>query len=188
MDNERKHIIISEVKYWKQCKLLSDRYCDFLIALYSRGEQVDAADVKTSQSVLSNAKNKLNKTILYLILLTIFCTGSLLLIDNYSGLVLGLSAIVLLLLVVYTMRSVAKSSGVIPFVYIASVFILLAMSLRFWIMYFEGQVMVLIALLLINCALWLTIGKYLNLIYFKISGVVGIILVTGFVVAQFQLL
>lgn len=185
MDKERKNIIISEIRYWKQSKLLPDRYCDFLIALYSRGEEMDIADVKTTMSLLSNVKKKFNKTIMYLLLLATFCTVSLLVIDNYSTVVLGLSSIVLLSLVVYAMRPAAKKSGVIPFVYIASAFILLAMSLRLWIMYFEGQVMLLIGLLLVNCALWLTMGRYLNLIYFKISGVVGIILVVIFFVSQF---
>lgn len=185
MDNERKHIIISEIKYWKQSKLLPDRYCDFLIALYSRGEEMNIEDVKATMSVLSDTKRKLNKTIMYLILLATFCTVSLLVIDNYSAVVLGFSAFVLLSLVVYALRPAAKKSGVIPLVNIAGAFILLAMSLRFWIMYFGGQVTVLIALLFINCALWLIMGKYLNIIYLKISGVVGILLVVGFVVVQF---
>lgn len=185
MDNERKHIIISEIKYWKQSKLLPDHYCDFLIALYSRGEEMNIEDVKATMSVLSDTKRKLNKTIMYLILLATFCTVSLLVIDNYSAVVLGISAFVLLSLVVYALRPAAKKSGVIPLVNIAGAFILLAMSLRFWIMYFGGQVTVLIALLFINCALWLIMGKYLDIIYLKISGVVGILLVVGFVVVQF---
>lgn len=185
MDNERKHIIISEIKHWKQSKLIPARYCDFLIALYSRGEEIDTENVKTTLPLLSNDKRKLNKSILYLILLTTLCTVSLFVIENYSAIVLGLSAVILISLLFYATRSAAKKSGVSPFNYIASAFILLSISLKFWTMNFEENIMILIALLLINSVIWIIMGKYLNLIYFKISGVVCVVLVAIFVVVQF---
>ena len=38
MNPQRKRMIISEIKYWKQNKLLPEHYCDFLITLYAQGE------------------------------------------------------------------------------------------------------------------------------------------------------
>ena len=39
MNETRKKVIIQEIKYWKQSKLLPEKYCDFLLTLYSGGEE-----------------------------------------------------------------------------------------------------------------------------------------------------
>ncbi|WP_053219144.1 hypothetical protein [Virgibacillus senegalensis] len=36
---EKKEIIIREIQQWKQSRLLPGKYCDFLLALYSQGEE-----------------------------------------------------------------------------------------------------------------------------------------------------
>lgn len=38
MEDERRAIIITEIKYWKEHKLLPEQYCDYLLALYTEGE------------------------------------------------------------------------------------------------------------------------------------------------------
>ncbi len=38
MSNQRTEIIIQEINYWKEHKLLPDVYCNFLLALYTKGE------------------------------------------------------------------------------------------------------------------------------------------------------
>lgn len=38
MSNRRIEIIIQEINYWKEHKLLPEVYCDFLLALYTKGE------------------------------------------------------------------------------------------------------------------------------------------------------
>ncbi|MFE7151514.1 hypothetical protein ACFVIJ_14145, partial [Heyndrickxia sporothermodurans] len=38
MDSSRKEVIINEIIYWKNHKMLPDHYCDYLLALYSEGE------------------------------------------------------------------------------------------------------------------------------------------------------
>lgn len=41
MADERKRIIIEEINYWKNHKLLSEKQCDFLLALYTQGQGED---------------------------------------------------------------------------------------------------------------------------------------------------
>lgn len=185
MNTQRKKIIISEIKYWKQSKLLPGHYCDFLIALYSQGEEMDNEEVKTSSSILSREKRRLTRKITVLLLFAAVYMGSLFIFVNYSTGILALSAVVLLFLLMYARTSAAIKSGIIPFIYIISAFMLLAMSLKLWIVYFEGQMLVLFGLLIVNCVLWLIVGKRQNLVYFLISGAVGILLVIGFLIAQF---
>ncbi|PKC51915.1 hypothetical protein RhiirA1_482678 [Rhizophagus irregularis] len=38
MPNTRKQIILNEILFWKQNKLLPEHYCDFLMTLYTEGE------------------------------------------------------------------------------------------------------------------------------------------------------
>ncbi|WP_231563724.1 hypothetical protein [Anoxybacillus sp. KU2-6(11)] len=48
MEQKRKEIIINEIKYWKQTRLLPEQYCDFLLALYTEGNHNDV-DQSTKQ-------------------------------------------------------------------------------------------------------------------------------------------
>lgn len=54
MNPQRKRIIISEIKYWKQNKLLPEHYCDFLITLYAQGE--DEKEAKVTDAILVKEK------------------------------------------------------------------------------------------------------------------------------------
>ncbi|MEC3883135.1 hypothetical protein VKA52_05255 [Halobacillus sp. HZG1] len=38
MKHERTQTIVDEIRYWKQNRLLPDEYCNFLLALYTKGE------------------------------------------------------------------------------------------------------------------------------------------------------
>ncbi|KHF31219.1 hypothetical protein LR68_00168 [Anoxybacillus sp. BCO1] len=48
MEQKRKEIIINEIKYWKQTRLLPEQYCDFLLALYTEGNR-DDVETQTKQ-------------------------------------------------------------------------------------------------------------------------------------------
>ncbi|KIQ94791.1 hypothetical protein LH47_01161 [Anoxybacillus thermarum] len=48
MEQKRKEIIINEIKYWKQTRLLPEQYCDFLLALYTEGNG-DDVETRTKQ-------------------------------------------------------------------------------------------------------------------------------------------
>lgn len=39
MNNSRKQIIVNELLYGKKSRLLPDQYCDYLLALYTEGNQ-----------------------------------------------------------------------------------------------------------------------------------------------------
>lgn len=58
MNQQRKRIIISEIKYWKHNKLLPAHYCDFLITLYAQGEEGNQQEVKISESILVKEKRR----------------------------------------------------------------------------------------------------------------------------------
>jgi predicted nucleic acid-binding Zn ribbon protein len=76
MNPQRKRIIISEIKYWKQNKLLPEHYCDFLITLYAQGEGDDAIVSKSKDAIFDKEKKKVNRTIIQLTLIAILVGGS----------------------------------------------------------------------------------------------------------------
>ena len=56
MSNPKKQIIMNEIAFWKQSKLLPEQYCDFLMTLYSEGNH--------EQEVIGKAKNAVRKNII----------------------------------------------------------------------------------------------------------------------------
>ena len=186
MNDNRKKIIISEIKYWKEKKLLPPHYCDFLIMLYARGDEIEEEEVKVSHSILSKEKKKQNAVPIVVLVLAALLSVGLLMFDNYPILLLGLSAICVLIFLLYPMFNIAiRKSTIFPFVYISSAMLLLVMSLKLWTTFFYEFPFLLIGLLILNCSLWLFAGRYLKLLYFTISGSVGLLLIIGFLVYQF---
>lgn len=186
MNERRKTIIISEIKYWKQKKLLPAHYCDFLIMLYARGNESDEEEIKVSTSILSKEKKRRNSILVVILLLAMGLSAGLLMFDKYPILLLILSGLFVLILLLYPIfSSVMRKSTIFPFIYISSAMLLLIMSLKLWTTFFNDQPMYLVALLILNCSLWLFTGRFLKLIYFTISGAVGLLLIIGFLVLQF---
>lgn len=124
MNERRKKIILSEIKYWKKNHLLPDHYCDFLSMLYAEGEESEANQVKGKTSVLHKEKSR---------------------------------------------------KKWMTFIYISSAFMLLIASLKLWSLFFPEQPMILFGLLMLNCLMWLIMGRLLKLLYFTLSGLIGLV-------------
>lgn len=133
MNDQRKKIIIAEINYWKQNKLLPEHYCDFLITLYSQGDHDE--EISATQAILSKKKMKKNA------------------------------------------RAILIQS-----LYILFAFVVLGISLKLWTLYFEGQNMLLVGFLIVNCLLWLLAGRLLKQLYFTISGAAGLVLIVVFII------
>ena len=59
MNESRKQIIINEIIYWKKNRMLPEHYCDFLLALYTKGNGLQD----------QSEKSRLRKNILLLFIL-----------------------------------------------------------------------------------------------------------------------
>lgn len=183
MNERRKKIVLSEIKYWKQNKLLPDHYCDFLSTLYAEGEEQETHVVKSSTSLLHKEKRKKKWMMISVVVFSLVIAALMQGMNDEIALLIGGVGIVLLLGYA-TIKSV-KSSIVLPFIYIASAFLLLVMSLKLWSLYFSEQPMLLIGLLMLNCVMWLFAGRFLKLLYFTLSGSIGLVSIIGFLVFQF---
>ncbi len=184
MNQQRKRIIISEIKYWKQNRLLPAHYCDFLITLYARGEEDSQQEVKVSESILVKEKKNYNRTILLLMLVAVAVSGGMFIFTNYPGVTMALAALFVVLFLLSTLRKKANQA-LAPFIYIIVSFMLLIISLKLWFVFFDGHTMLLLGLLMLNCSLWLFAGRLLKLLYFTISGTAGLLLIIGFLLLSF---
>ena len=70
MNAKRKKIIMTEINYWKQNKLLPEHYCDFLITLYTQGNHEH--EIRAVDAVLSKEKKKINTRVFLIQFLYIF--------------------------------------------------------------------------------------------------------------------
>ncbi|WP_203246890.1 hypothetical protein [Sporosarcina beigongshangi] len=184
MNQQRKRIIISEIKYWKHNRLLPAHYCDFLITLYAQGEEGNKQEVKVSESIIVKEKKKLNRIILLLVLVSLVVSGSMFIFTHYPAETMTVAAIIVTVFLLSTLRKKVNQS-LAPFIYIIVSFMLLFMSLKLWFVFFEGHTMLLLGLLMLNCSLWLFAGRLLKLLYFTISGTVGLLLIIGFLLLSF---
>lgn len=178
MSVQRKQIIINEIAFWKKNKLLPEHYCDFLTALYAQGEGVEAEEKEhLSKAVLS--KERKNKTILYILfgLITAILVISLIFITTAAFIPIIISGIAVCTFLYIAIKLAKTKSVITPILFVFSALLLLGVSFKVWNVYFVDFPSVLIGLIIGNCLLWLFSGLLLKLVYFSISGIVGIALI-----------
>ncbi|WP_054752994.1 hypothetical protein [Piscibacillus salipiscarius] len=151
MNFDRKEVIIKEIKYWKESKLLPEKYCDFLLMLYTQGEGNSESEVSKKQS---NIWYYIDLTFLVLLLPV---STFLLLNDEFQQWVK-------LFVIIFTV-SIASFHMLIfyrlnQFIFHLSIIVLLSIvltgSLNLNIIFNLGIHPALITL--INCFAWITIG------------------------------
>ena len=178
--NQRKQIIVNEIAFWKQNKMLPDHYCDFLTSLYTGGdvEQTPLTPDAKKSVIATEKKMKMRKFLVFPIITGI----SLLLLHFISidwlaitiGLVLGL------IFAVYGIKLAMKKHVAAPILQVSGALLLLTMSVKLATTYYDGNNGVLFVALGINCALWLLLGIWQKLIYFILAGGLGIALVVTY--------
>ncbi|WP_155767515.1 hypothetical protein [Sporosarcina ureilytica] len=180
MNEHRKKIILSEIKYWKQNNLLPGRYCDFLTTLYAQGDEQHKEEGNITSSILHKEKKKQKLSVLFILFIGILLAMVMLFIDNKFALLFGAIGIIILLSFA-TFKS-SKQSIILPTIYIVIALLLLLMSLKLWSVFFSQQPIILISLLIFNCVIWLFAGRLLKLLYFTLSGAIGLICIIAYLV------
>lgn len=186
MTKEKKQIIISEIQYWKENKLLPAQYCDFLIMLYAQGEEVEEHDEKPA---LVQERRKAKTKQLLILFASLLLAGAaaavMFMFDKYPEATLSAAAALAVIFLFAVSRKSFIKKGIAPFLYIATAFLLLMMSLKIWTAYFNGDTTLLVGLLVLNCSLWLFTGRLLKLLYFTISGALGLLVIVAFLILSF---
>ncbi len=181
MPNPRKQIILNEILFWKQNKLLPEHYCDFLMTLYSEGNEFETEE-KASHKKAVKAKEKRQVNVLNSLLFIFAIVLIILLfafdqISLYLLIVVGIVAICSIIGAIYF----SKKHGLLaPILQIVSALFIFGISVKVSITYFPDNQNVLYSLLIANCILWLGTGIVSKIIYFILSGSLGLVVLISF--------
>lgn len=171
----RKEIIIKEIHYWKKHRLLPEHYCDFLLALYTGGN--DNTNYSTNQKQLYFRRGF---TILLITLLIILFPITFLVIYFTEMSSLMQIALTTILILVGLVGGIWGKRNNNPFLFHFSIvglaFILLTHSVKIADLYFNEQRMAMGIILFLNCVLWLISGFLLKLPYLLLSGGFGLVI------------
>ncbi|MBS4209085.1 hypothetical protein [Bacillus sp. FJAT-50079] len=177
MDSKRKKIILSEIQFWKQNKMLPDQYCDYLLALYSGGdheEELKSPKKKLTSETLSNSL--FLAMILIMLVITYFTRISF----SMQTLILAFFVIILFISFYYYRRRKQK-----PFIiYVTAAFLLLIFLIQLNDFFFEGSPNSLSILLLINSLIWLIGGIRSKVLFFMIAGGMSTAIVLFFILKK----
>ena len=178
MSNPKKQIIMNEITFWKQNKLLPAQYCDFLMTLYSEGNH--------EQEVIGNAKNAVRNVekrkkwgfaiffpaiavIITLLLFTI----------QFEWVVIAVAGVFAISCLIGAIYFANKNKLLATMLQLATALSLLGVTLKTCTTYFAGNNEMLYILLLLNCILWLLSGIIMKIVYFTLSGVLGVIVIVS---------
>lgn len=182
MNEKRKEIILSEIKYWRQNNLLPEHYCDFLATLYSEGEDEEQQLTSKNSSILQKEKNKKRNFHYMITIFTVIAGMSTLYFNNEWLLFLGAGIVGILF--AFVMTKVMKKQVIPPLLHVLLALSVLLFTIKVWMLYFSTEFLVLVGILIVNCLIWLIVGRYYKILYFTLSGGIGLICIAGFIFFQ----
>lgn len=175
MSNQKKQIIMNEITFWKQNKMLPEHYCDFLMSLYSEGSNEEIRG-NAKEAIRPVAKRKKWNTALAFPLLAFILTVLLFTIQ-YEWVVLVIVGLIAVCFLVGAFYFARKNKLLATMMQLATSLLLLGFTLKVNMTYFAGNNEMLYTLLILNCILWLLSGILMKMVYFTISGVLGLLLI-----------
>jgi hypothetical protein len=171
MSENRKEIIVKEIYYWKESKLLPEQYCNFLLALYTEGDQVNRKKV-------GKGSNKRKFFLAYTPLLMIPIGIFIYFTELSFFLQMALYALLLLFGFGASFYFFRKTIDfIVPMISTALLALLCSVDLVTY--FFPDNHASLYAIIILNCLAWFIIGKKAKLLYFSISSILGLLLLIG---------
>ncbi len=178
VQQEKKGILIKEITFWKMNKLLPEHYCDFLLTLYTGGDEVHTESNEERARVRVLPKDWIF-SLLGAIFAILMIVAMYVLSTKYMfiPILLSVAAIVGILYVTFrkttgqTMRAIT---------YAVAALLLLALSVRLTMLFAEGNDLALYSVLIANCVVWLVSGTKMKLLFFTISGYLGLVVIILF--------
>ena len=164
--NSKTEMIIREIQFWKQTNLLPEQYCDYLLALYTGGTEIDE-----KKPVISRRKNMFKDLLISICALVIslfviyFTELSIVLqtaiLTGFVGLLIGVG-------IYYTKKQL---SPMLLYTVAGCIFLLASVDISG--MVFNGSSLALYFTLFLNCFIWVGAGLKWKLNYFSIAGSIG---------------
>nr|WP_106779977.1 hypothetical protein [Lysinibacillus timonensis] len=181
MANQRKQIILNEILFWKQSKLLPEHYCDFLMTLYSEGNEVaQVENINYKNAIKAKEKRHTNLLTGMIFGISIIFLVLLFTLNQFNTVVIICSFIFALTAFSLGVYFAKKKGLVTPILHIIAALLLLGVSVKFSLTYFEHNQILLFLLLILNCILWFAVGLVTRLMYFIVSGALGVIVLIAY--------
>lgn len=168
MNDTRKKIILKEIHFWKQNKMLPEQYCNYLIALYSEGED--------DQPFLYEKRKWLNQSELYFSLLFLMLIIISIVITYITDFPIEMQTLFLAVFVFILLLSwrFFRKKGKNPLViFITGAFLLLLYTVQLNDAFFASKASSLYMMLLLNSFIWLTAGIWRRVPFFILSGAIA---------------
>lgn len=171
MENSKTEIIIKEIKYWKEHRLLPEHYCDFLLTLYTEGDESK-----------QNTKNFSLKSMLFhfWIYFLIAQLPITFLVIYFTEMSYVLQMFLFLIFIVISIVSAwflyKNNSKYVHIPMIVGALISFLVSVHFIGYTFPDQKLIMLFNILVNCILWIVLGIKMKMSYFVISGGIGAII------------
>ncbi|MBS4217125.1 hypothetical protein KHA96_02215 [Bacillus sp. FJAT-49711] len=168
MNTERKKIILNEISFWKQNKMLPEHYCNYLIALYTEGEEQLQAKVEKRKFFFSMD--------IFFSLLFLSIIGTMIVITYITDVSFGMQTLflalfVFILVVSFFIFRKKRRNGLL--IFITGAFLLLLFTIQINNAFFSSSKKSLYIMLLANCLIWLFGGIWRKQLFFIIAGTIA---------------
>ncbi|RIW37571.1 hypothetical protein D3H55_03075 [Bacillus salacetis] len=164
---QKRNIIIKEILFWKQNKMLPEQYCDYLLALYNQGENPDISDRERSKFPFMGFLTA--SLIFALIPFSLF-------VIYFTELSFVLQTAILagfVVLLIFAGIYYSNKEMLLPLIYITAALVTLIYSVHITGVFFNGSTNITYAVLFMNCFAWLVSGVYLKYWYFTAAAILG---------------
>ncbi|MDQ0175216.1 hypothetical protein [Bacillus chungangensis] len=176
MNKLRKETLINEILFWKEHNMLPGNYCDFLLAHYQDEETILDENMNKSQHVKWHWK----QIFPYFFAVLMFPLSFVIIYFTEFSFVLQTLILTLFIIISFLLgRYYTKKEVWHPIFYIMGTMIVLLLSIHINAVLFQNEPIRLYTTLFLNCGLWLLLGRVFSLIFFSISGVLGILILIG---------
>jgi hypothetical protein len=127
---DRTAIIVKEIKYWKEHRLLPEKYCDYLLALYTNGQDL------YDEAKVSNARDRWSPVITIHFILLLFMIPFSFLVVYFTEFHSLLQLVILIVFLVYSIWVYVyyRKNGYeyVPVALIVTLLLLLLLTIAKW--------------------------------------------------------
>ncbi|MBW8348138.1 hypothetical protein K0H71_01615 [Bacillus sp. IITD106] len=170
MDDKRKNIILKEISFWKQNNMLPEHYCNYLMALYTEGQEEIQAKVEKRKQPFNM---EIFFSLLFLALIGIMIVITYITDISFTMQTLFLSISVFILMISFLIFRKKEKNRLLIYITIAFLFLLYTIQIND--AFFSASRKSLYILLLLNCAIWLIGGIWRKQLFFIIAGTIAVI-------------
>lgn len=178
MDSKRSKIIIEEIQLWKNSRMLPKEYCDYLLALYTKGDQM-SEDVIGQEKQFLTVQQLLNSLFLVILVPLSFIV---IYITQLSPI---MQIVILTLFVCYSLVHMLLNQKQMNIIFTLALFVTLLTILLLTVflgqVYFKNHIIIIQMLGVLQFLGWLIYAYKINRKDVKIISWLGFLLTIGYI-------